>query len=326
MRPFSYYRAETPEDVVSALSAGARILAGGTTLYDLMKLDVEHPDRVVDISQLKLSDIRVDEDALVLGALTKMSAAAEHEAVKAIPALQEGLSRAASQQLRNMATLGGNLLQRTRCSYFRHGAPYACNKRQPGSGCAALEGLNRNHALFGGSQDCIAVYPGDFAVALLAFDAEIEILSMQGYRTIPIAELYRDPGQEPEIDTNLGPDDLVTRIRIPRSRSDRGSTFHKIRDRESYAFALVSSAIGLDMDGDVVKEARIALGGVATRPWRATEAEQYLVGRRLGDATAREAGDLAFRGASTTPHNAFKIELGARTVADALSIAKARIR
>lgn len=326
MQPFSYYRAETADDAVGAMARGGRILAGGTTLYDLMKLDVETPSQVVDISRLPLRDIRLEDGRLVLGACVRMSEAAEHETLRTeFPALSEALWRAASQQLRNMATLGGNLLQRTRCSYFRHGAPYACNKREPGSGCAAQDGLSRYHALFGGSEDCIAAYPGDFAVALAAFDAEIEILSPSGTRIVPIAELHREPGDAPERDTNLGPDDLITAIHVPQTAAARASTYHKIRDRESYAFALVSVAVGLEMDGDTVRDARIALGGVATRPWRSTEAEQALIGRTLSEASAREAGDAAFLGAATTRHNAFKTELGARAVADALLIAQSRI-
>ena len=326
MQPFSYARAETAADVVSALSDGARILAGGTTLYDLMKLNVERPARIVDISSLALTDIRAQSGTLVLGALARMSDAAEHDLLRGeFPALREALLLAASQQLRNMATLGGNLMQRTRCSYFRHGEPYACNKRRPGSGCSALEGLNRTHALFGGSDACIAVYPGDFATALVAFDAEIDVLGPGGARRMPLASLHREPGDSPEQDTNLASDDFITAIRVPRSNAARVSTYHKIRDRESYAFALVSAAVGLDLDGDIVRDARISLGGVATRPWRATEAERILVGRALNEATAAEAGAAAFAGASTTNHNAFKIALGAHTVADALMIAKSRI-
>ncbi len=325
MQPFSYSRARTTDDVLAALAGGARIMAGGTTLYDLMKLDVERPHRVVDVNGLTLNDIALDGDTLVLGALVRMSEAAGHDGLQAqFPALHEALWRAASQQLRNMATLGGNLLQRTRCSYFRHGEPYACNKRRPGSGCAALDGLSRSHALFGGSDACIATYPGDFATALVAFDAELDVLSPSGTRRIALGGLHREPGQDPERDTHLHPDEFIVAIRVPRSRAARASTYHKIRDRESYAFALVSAAVGLDMEGEVVRDARIALGGVATRPWRAAEAERVLVGQRLTPATARAAGEAAFAGAATTRHNAFKVELGARTVADALMIAKSR--
>lgn len=326
MQPFSYYRAETENEVVSAVAGGARILAGGTTLYDLMKMNVERPERIVDITALAMNDIQMEGDTLVLGALVRMSHAAEHEILRiAFPALQEALWRAASQQLRNMATLGGNLLQRTRCSYFRHGAPYACNKRQPGSGCSALGGISRYHALFGGSEACIAAYPGDFGTALVAFNAEIDILGPSGARRIPLAALHREPGDNPERDTHLGTDELITAIRVPRSNVARASTYHKIRDRESYAFALVSTAVGLDLDGNTVRDVRIALGGVATRPWRASEAERFLIGRTLTPDTARETGAIAFAGAATTDHNAFKTELGALAVADALTIAKSRI-
>jgi xanthine dehydrogenase YagS FAD-binding subunit len=290
-----------------------------------MKLNVERPERIVDVNSLPLDDVTLEDDALVLGALVRMSEAAEHQVVRSdFPALSEALWKAASQQLRNMASLGGNLLQRTRCSYFRHGAPFACNKREPGSGCAAIGGLNRGHALFGGSTDCIAVYPGDFAVALIAFDADLEILGEGGPRRIPLAELHREPGNAPERDHTLAEGEIITAIRVPRSAAARASTYHKIRDRESYAFAVVSVAAGLVMDGDIVRDARIALGGVATRPWRAQAAERALVGRRLMPATARQAGEIAFAGAETTDHNAFKRELGARTVADALMIARSR--
>jgi xanthine dehydrogenase YagS FAD-binding subunit len=223
-----------------------------------------------------------------------------------------------------MASVGGNLLQRTRCAYFRGGAPFACNKRDPGSGCSALQGLDRGHAVLGGSDACIAVYPGDWAVALAAFDAEVDVLGPRGERTISLAQFHREPGTTPHIETALAPDELILRIRVPTTPLGRASTYHKIRDRESYAFALASAAVALRMDGDAVQDARIALGGVATRPWRAREAEQSLIGRPLTPAAARAAGDIALRGARPGRHNGFRIELGARTVADALLIAKQR--
>jgi len=325
MQSFSYLRAGSSAEAVAALASGARPMAGGTTLYDLMKMHVERPERIVDINQLPLADIAVEDDALVLGALVRMSDAAEHQAVISnLPALSESLWKAASQQLRNMASLGGNLLQRTRCSYFRNGAPFACNKREPGSGCAAIGGLNRGHALFGGSADCIAVYPGDFATALIAFDADVDILGRDGPRRIRLADLHREPGDTPDSEHTLSPTEIITAIRVPRSAAGRASTYHKIRDRESYAFAVVSVTAGLAMDGDVVRDARIALGGVATRPWRAEAAERALTGRRLTPAAMREAGEIAFAAARTTEHNAFKRELGARAVVDALLIAHAR--
>jgi xanthine dehydrogenase YagS FAD-binding subunit len=330
MQPFTYTRAGTAEDAVRAVAGGGpgtRFLAGGITLYDLMKLNVETPNRVVDISGLKELD-RIDTSGrseLVLGALARMSDVASHsQMVAEYPALSESLWRAASQQLRNMATLGGNLLQRTRCAYFRGGEPFACNKRKLGSGCAAQQGIDRGHALLGGSDACIAIYPGDLAIALVAFDAKIDVLGPDGQRTIAVEELHREPGATPNIETTLRPGELILRIRVPKTVMGRASTYHKIRDRESYAFALASAAVALDMDGDTVREARIAIGGLATRPWRARAAEQVLAGKTLTPRTAREAGDIALRGARPGHDNAFRIELGARTVADALMIAKQR--
>ncbi|MEZ2132928.1 MULTISPECIES: xanthine dehydrogenase family protein subunit M [unclassified Sinorhizobium] len=328
MRPFDYFRATTPADAIAALASGGegtRLLAGGTTLYDLMKLDIEQPQRIVDINGLDLRQIEVSSDELIFGALSRMSDVAEDPHVTSnYPALSESLWKAASQQLRNMASLGGNLLQRTRCAYFRHGAPYACNKREPGSGCAALEGLNRGHALFGGSESCIATYAGDFAVALLAFDANIDVIGPRGARSIPLADFHVSPGADPARETSLEHDELIMQIRVPATPAGRNSTYHKIRDRESYAFATVSVAAAILMEGGSVSEARLALGGVATKPLRATAAEAFLLGKPLTLETARAAGELAFEGAHVTHHNAFKIELGARAVADALMIAKGR--
>jgi xanthine dehydrogenase YagS FAD-binding subunit len=330
MQPFTYTRARTAAEAVKAMAAGGdgtRFLAGGTTLYDLMKLNVEAPRRVVDVSGLdELSRFDTSgERELVFGALAKMSdVAADKRLVRNYPALSEALWKAASQQLRNMASLGGNLLQRTRCAYFRFGEPFPCNKRKPGSGCAAIDGIDRGHALLGGSEHCIATYPGDWAIALAAFDAVVDVLGPKGRRSIPLRELHREPGTTPEIETTLTPDELILRIRVPATAAGRASTYHKIRDRESYAFALASAAVAVKFDGDTVNEARIAIGGLATRPWRATEAERSLVGKPLTEETARAAGTLALRGAKPGHHNAFRIDLGARTVADALMIAKAR--
>lgn len=329
MRPFTYMRVRTAADAVRAVAAGGhatRFLAGGTTLYDLMKLNVETPEMVVDITGIKeLDDIDTSGAELVFGALTRMSDVAAHPQIAAeYPALSESLSRAASQQLRNMATLGGNLLQRTRCAYFRGGEPFACNKREPGSGCAAIEGIDRGHALLGGSDDCIAVYPGDLAIALVAFDGIIDVLGPEGQRTIAVEELHCAPDSTPHIETTLRPGELILRIRIPKTSMGRASTYHKIRDRESYAFALASAAVALELDSDTVRAARIAIGGLATRPWRAGVAEQALVGKSLTPQTAREAGYAALAGSAPGRENAFRIELGARTVADALMIAKQR--
>jgi xanthine dehydrogenase YagS FAD-binding subunit len=330
MQPFSYMRARTPAGAVKAIAAGGegtRFIAGGTTLYDLMKLSVETPRRVIDVSGLdELSQFDASGSReLVFGALARMSdVAADQHLVRNYPVLSEALWKAASQQLRNMASLGGNLLQRTRCAYFRMGEPFPCNKRKPGSGCAAIGGLDRGHAVLGGSEHCIAAYPGDWAVALAAFDAVADVLGPKGQRSIPLQRFHREPGDTPHVETTLAPDELILRIRVPATAAGRASTYHKIRDRESYAFALASAAVGLRLEGDIVREARIAIGGLASRPWRAPEAERALLGKPLTEEAAKAAGALALQGARPGKHNRFRIELGARTVADALMIAKTR--
>ncbi len=330
MHQFSYSKARSAAEAVRAVVGGppgTRFLAGGTTLYDLMKLDVETPSNIVDINGLtELSGFDTSgERELTFGALARMSdIAADPRLVRHYPALAESLWKAASQQLRNMASVGGNLLQRTRCAYFRGGEPFACNKREPGSGCSARDGIDRGHALLGGSDACIAVYPGDWAVALVAFDAEVDVLGPEGPRTIPLERLHCEPGITPQVETVLGRDELILRIRVPASDLGRASTYHKIRDRESYAFALASAAVALGMAGDTVRDARIALGGVATIPWRARRAEQSLIGRPLTPDAARAAGEIAFQDARPGRDNRFRIELGIRTVADALLIAKQR--
>ena len=328
MHPFRHVMPTTTDEAVHILATAPgkpRLLAGGTTLVDLMKLQVEQPDLLIDITRIsQLREMRIDGDTLVFGALVHMSDVADHPVIRRdYPILSEALWRGASQQLRNMATLGGNLLQRTRCAYFRD-TQYLCNRRAPGSGCSALEGLNRGHALLGTSAQCIATYPGDWAVALVAMDASIDTLSPRGMRTIRVADLHREPGETPQIENVLAPDEMIIRTCVPASPFGKASTYLKIRDRESYAFALTSSAVAVSMDGDRVREARIALGGVATVPWRAREAEQSLIGRTLDDAAARAAGGLAFAGARTRPQNAFRVPLGINTVAQALLIAKGR--
>lgn len=329
MQPFTYLRAASVDQARQALQAmpAARLLAGGTTLYDLMKLGVERPREVIDINgvrELASFDTR-GRNELVFGSLARMSELASDPTLNAAyPALSESLWRAASQQLRNMASLGGNLLQRTRCAYFRGGAPFPCNKREPGSGCAAIDGIDRGHALLGTSQHCIATYPGDFAVALVAFDGVIDVLGPRGLRTISVEGLHRPPGDTPHIETVLEPGEIITRIRVPATPLGKASTYHKIRDRESYAFALASAAVAVVMSHGTVKEARIAVGGVATTPWRAREAERLLVGRPLTLKHAQEAGRAVFAHARIGHHNGFRAELGAHTVADALLIAAGR--
>ncbi len=336
MRSFDYQRPDSASAAVRAFAAagtGARYIAGGTSLYDLMKLDVERPAHLIDVTAIRGMDaIETGGDRLRFEALAPMSAVAADEVVlRDYPVLAESLYKAASQQLRNMATVGGNLLQRTRCLYFRNGAGgtsagtrYPCNKREPGSGCAAIAGSDRGQAVLGQSDACTAVSPGDWPIALVALDAVVEVTGASGDRTIPIADFYRSPGETPHLEFTLRPGELITAIVVPKTRAGRLSTYLKVRDRESYAFALASAAVALEMDGDTVSRARIALGGVATRPWRAASAEAMLAGKPLTAQTALDAGHAAFVEAKAGRENGFKIELGARTVAEALTIAAAR--
>jgi xanthine dehydrogenase YagS FAD-binding subunit len=337
MRPFEFTRADTARAAIlahgpaagkeDAINATSQYLAGGTTLLDLMKLDVMRPVRVVDINGLQKSDLAKIEGGpkeLRLGAMVRMAEAADHPDIKKnFPVIAQSLTFAASAQLRNMASLGGNVLQRTRCPYFRDTSYEQCNKRNPGSGCAALEGINRMHAVLGASDQCIATYPGDFAQALIALDSQIEIIGPKGTREIPFETLHRRPGESPNIETTLAPGELITTFRIPAMPFARRSLFLKIRDRESYEFALAAAAVALDLDGGMVKQARIALGGVATVPWRAREAEAQLKDKRLDDAVAIAAANAAFAQAKPREHNQFKIELGKRTLVRALRQAAA---
>ncbi len=332
MQRFGYAVARSPEDVVRLMREGGpdtKFLAGGTTLYDLMKLGVEVPSAVVDITRIP-GFATVDtgrSDELVIGAGARMSAVAEDPVLLVdYPALAESLAKAASQQLRTMATVGGNLLQRTRCTYFRGGAAFPCNKRTLGSGCAAQGGADRALALVGTSPACIANYPGDWAVALVAFDAVVDILGPDGERSMPIAELHREPGDRPDREHELAADELLLRIRIPVTSSGPASTFHKIRDRESYAFALASAAVGLHVVEGTVRDAKVALGGVVTRPWRSPAAEHVLLGTRATSEDARRAGEAALVGARPGRQNGFRVELAVRTVADAVLIAAGRAR
>jgi xanthine dehydrogenase YagS FAD-binding subunit len=306
----------------------ASYLAGGTTLIDLMKLDVMRPDIVIDINPLAdaaSGRIEVSENSLRLGALVRMADAAEHPAIKQrYPVIAQALKLAASQQLRNMASLGGNVLQRTRCNYFRDVAYSACNKRNPGSGCAALGGVNRTHAVLGTSEHCIATYPGDFAQALIALDAAVETDGPGGGRSLQFAALHREPGDRPDQETNLRPGELIVSFLVPAAPWTQRSLYLKVRDRESYEFALASAAVALDLLPDgTVRNARIALGGVATAPWRAPEAEAALRGKSIDETSARAAADAAFGGAKGHGANDFKIKLGKRTLVRALQQAAA---
>src|ERR1700748_241298 len=322
MRPIVYQKAPDAASAVLALSGAASAntsladaaiqpLAGGTTLLDLMKLDVMRPGVLVDINPLSnaWSTVSLDGGNLKLGALARMSDVAENPDVQRnYPVVADGLKLAASPQLRNMASLSGNVLQRTRCTYFRDVSYDNCNKRNPGSGCAALDGFNRTHAILGASDQCIATYPGDFAQALIALDAAVEITGKSGVRTMSFADLHKAPGNSPQIETSLLPDELISAFSI-QGRWPR-STYLKVRDRQSYEFALSSAAIALDVQEGTVRDARMALGGVATIPWRAREAEALLKGQKLDDALALKAAEVAFSGATGRKHNEFKIALG----------------
>ena len=320
MRPFSYERVPDAAGAVQA-AVGASFLAGGTTLLDLMKLDVMQPDRVVDINDLSAAHgaIEVSDEGLRLGALVRMADAARHPVIRrSFPVIAQSLELAASAQLRNMASLGGNVLQRTRCSYFRDTSWNSCNKRNPGSGCAALGGVNRKHAVLGTSPNCIATYPGDFAQALIVLDATVEVFGHDGARRISFADLHVTPGDRPDVENILEPGELIIAFTIPATLFARHSLYLKVRDRQSYEFALSSAAVALDLVGGMVREARIALGGMATKPWRAHEAEKVLKGKVLDEDTAHDAAEAAFISAITHGENEFKPELGRRTLVRAL--------
>jgi len=323
MQPFAYVRTDRVEDAIAAAGDDARFLAGGTNLVDLMKSEVERPRRVVDISRLPLDGIvETDAGGVRIGALVPNADCANHPLVRRrYPLLSQALLSGASPQLRNMATTGGNLLQRTRCYYFMDTAFTACNKRSPGSGCAAREGRNRIHAILGASEQCIATHPSDMAVALAALDAVVEVRGPRGTRRIPIDDFHRLPGTTPQRDTNLEPGELVTAVELPPDRLAAASHYLKVRDRASYAFALVSVAAALDVRDGTIRDARIALGGVAHKPWRARDAEAALRGARPGAEAFRAAGAASVAGAHPYRDNAFKVELAQRAVARALEVA-----
>ncbi len=322
MRPFQYTRAS---DVAAAVAAArepdSMFLGGGTNLVDLMKMGVERPVALIDITRIPLTSIEEHEGGVRIGAMARNTDAAVHPLIRErYPVLSEALLSGASQQLRNMATMGGNLMQRTRCYYFYDPTYRECNKRVPGSGCAALQGFNRIHAILGASPQCIAVNPSDMCVALAALEAVIQVQGPRGTRSIPMADFHRLPGNTPQIDTNLKPGELITAIDLPAMPYATRSHYLKVRDRNSYAFALVSVAAVLDIDGGgIIRHARLALGGVALKPWRVPAAERVLEGKKPGEAAYREAAEIVVRGAVPHRHNAFKVELARRSVVRALT-------
>lgn len=325
MREFDYLRADTLAAATAATSVpGSRFLAGGTTLIDLMKCDVEQPDQLIDITLLPgLADITLNDEIIRIGSLCKMSQVAQHHALRTLaPALIQSLTGAASAQLRNMATIGGNIMQRTRCSYFRDAHAYQnCNKRHPGSGCAARSGLNRNHAVLGGSEHCIAVYPGDLAVALTAFDATLLLQAPDGSeRRVTVEDFLLLPGDRPDREQDLHAGEMITAIEVPVSAALQRSHYLKVRDRSSYEFATASAAVGLALeeDGVTLREVRIALGGVATKPWRLRELEQALRGKTFNEQQLRALAPMAMQEARAQADNGFKITLAPRVIVRAL--------
>ena len=334
MRPFAFERAA---DLPRAIKLGtgtaqgqtdapAQFLAGGTTLIDLMKLEVLTPQRVVYLDSVRpsLSAIDISASGVRLGAFATMSAVADDARVLShYPVIAQSLQLAASAQIRNMATLGGNVLQRTRCPYYRDPSWSACNKRVPGSGCAALNGFNRNHAVLGVDETCISQYPGDFAIALIALDAQVELTGAEGTRLIPFASLHARVQSQPHVETTLKSGEIIVAFHVPAGAWTRRSLYLKVRDRASYEFAIASAAVALEIEGDTVREARIGLGGMAYRPWRSQDAEKILIGHPLTETSAEAAAAAALKSAITHGQNHYKPELARRTIVRALLDAKA---
>lgn len=325
MRPFKFTSTNNASSAINLLikNPNAKFLAGGTNLLDLMKENVEHPDELIDLGRLDLTAIKaLGNRGISLGGLGKNTEAANHQLVrKDYPLLTKAILAGASAQIRNMATNGGNLLQRTRCSYF-YDINMPCNKRTPGTGCSAMEGFNRMHAIFGWSEDCVAVYPSDMAVALSALNATVKVMQPSGdERTVPINDFHRLPQKHPEKDNNLNHGELIIAIEIPANKFAAHSAYVKVRDRNSYAFALVSVAAGLVLEGNKILSAHIAMGGVAHKPWLALKAQDFLRGKQATPENFRGAAEAEMAGAKPLLHNKFKVELGKRTVIHALELA-----
>ena len=322
MKTFDYTRASSSEEAIAVINKidRAMFLGGGTNLIDLMKEGVEQPDHLVDVTKLSLAQIEELPDGGVrIGAMARNSTTANHPLIRQrYPVLSQAFLAGASPQLRNMATVGGNLMQRTRCYYFTD-VTMPCNKREPGSGCAAIEGFNRIHAILGASQQCIATHPSDMCVALTALDAVVRVQGSNGEREIAIANFHTLPGDTPQIETELQPGELITAVDLPAADWANKSYYLKVRDRNSYAFALVSVAAALNIQDNTIQQARVAMGGVAHKPWRAFEAEEMLDGKPANEETFRQAAETALAGAQTYEHNAFKVELGKRAIVRALS-------
>ena len=320
---FQYVKASTPRAAVESLikDPSAQFIAGGTNLVDLMKKGVTNPEKLIDITNLDFKKIEKQNSKLRIGALMLNSEVAEHELVmNEHPLLSFALKAGASAQIRNMATIGGNILQRTRCSYF-YNTDMPCNKRQPGTGCGALKGFNRMHAIFGASEKCIAVHPSDMCIALMALDATVLVSGPKGDRRIPFASFHRLPGDMPQKDTTLERGELIVAVEIPDNNFKQHVHYLKVRDRTSYAFALVSVAAAIDMQDDIIKDLRLCMGGVAHKPWRLMEAENFLKGKPASEDNFRKAAELSMRNAKGYGYNNFKLKLAPNAVVDALKSA-----
>jgi len=317
--PFTYARANDPADALARASAGAKYLGGGTNLVDLLRETVERHDALVDVTGLSAEISETADGGLLIGAEVRNTALAEDRRVRErYPMLSRAILAGASAQIRNMATVGGNLLQRTRCTYFYDTAGSRCNKRSPGSGCDAVEGFNRIHAILGASDKCVATHPSDMAVPMAALDAIVHLKGAGGDRTLPLRELHRLPGDHPEIETVLEPGELITAVELPPLPFACTSTYRKVRDRASYAFALISVAAAIEVKDGRVKDVRLALGGVAPKPWRAEKAEAALRGQPATQATFAQAAAAEFADARPLKDNAFKVPLATRTIAAVL--------
>ncbi|MGA7933927.1 MAG: xanthine dehydrogenase family protein subunit M [Kovacikia sp.] len=323
MKNFSYVRATSVQEAVQQASSTptALFIAGGTNLIDRMKVFLDEPSQLIDITRLGMTQIEQTGKGLRLGALVSNTAVADHPEVRRnYPMLSRAILLGASQQIRNMATVGGNLLQRTRCPYY-YDTAFACNKRQPGAGCAAITGINRTHALFGASDQCVAVHPSDMCIPLAALDAIVEVEGPKGNRQIPFGNFHRLPGTTPQRDTNLEPGELITAIVLPPAPFAKSGVYLKLRDRASYAFALVSVAAAVEIADNRIKEARLAMGGMAHRPWRFPQAESFLMGKSANPETFQQAAEIALQGAKPLAHNGFKVELAKRAIRRALAVA-----
>lgn len=320
MNPFSYSKPSDIAQAVNLAGPASRFIAGGTNLLDLMKENIARPEHLIDITGLPLKDVRpTDSGGLMIGALVSNADLAWHPLIERdYPLLSQAILAGASPQLRNMASTGGNLLQRTRCYYF-YDSTVPCNKREPGTGCPAKEGLNRIHAILGASDACVATHPSDMCVALAALEARVHVQGRAGARVIEFADFHRLPGDAPQRDNQLGDDELITAVELPAPRFQQHSHYLKIRDRASYAFALISVAAAVELDGDVIRDVRIALGGVAHKPWRDTAVEQSLKGQPVSRENFVAAADAMLRDAQPLAHNAFKIKLARRAIVRALS-------